>query len=221
MSQMSIDDAATILLVFAFFNVRNADFYEQILSLIGSKGQISPGLSWAVDPRIAGLIYRGVKLLPEPVRIPQSVTEILEASLTKFGPLALSSMVPGIRDLEALKQMDSELDDESLYKMRAFQIAIMRDIYNILQQVFGSGGTESTAETLPVAKFEPAMSDGWLLTHISIRKEGYRIAYQVIGDDLICSNDRSRYKGQVQSEISVMQRAGGWVVVVFTISEWV
>jgi hypothetical protein len=49
--------------------------------------------------------------------------------------------------------------------------------------------------------------------------KGHKFAYQVIGDDLVCSNDPARYKGQVQSEILVTQRAG-WAVAVLTVSEW-
>ena len=215
MSGLSIEEAASVLLIFSFFNVRNSEFYTQLLALIGSKQQTSAGTSGAVDPRTAALIYRGIKLLPEPLLIPQTVTDILEASLVKYGPLALSTMVPAIRDLEALRQMDSEMDDDSLLSVKAYQIAIMRDIHSILKNVVesdeaGAGG---------VAKFEVAMSDGWLISHISVHKQGHKISYQVIGDDLVCSNDPRRFKGQVQSELLVMQRAG-WAVVVLTVNEW-
>lgn len=211
MTELSIDDLASSLLIFAFFNVRNADFYMQVLETIGNRYS-ALGSDESIDPRTASLVYRGVKLLPEAVPIPPSITLLLDSSLKKYGPVALSTMVPAVRDLASLTEMDRDMDDDSLFSIKAYQIAIVRDMHSILKQVVGAEGES-------VGKFEVAASDGWLLAHVSVRMKGRKIAYQVIGDDLVCSNDSSRYKGQVQSEISVMQREG-WAVAVVTASEW-
>ncbi|GAX73208.1 hypothetical protein CEUSTIGMA_g661.t1 [Chlamydomonas eustigma] len=209
MSNLEPEGAAMLILLFSFFRVENETFYADLLRVAS---RFNPK---DIDPKSMSMLYRGLKLLPEPKpSIPEEITALLQRALTEFGPFALSVTSPSsIPSLELLQEIERKAEQpetaQLIMENRMFEIMVRSDVYSGLTLLLGLNCDRNITIT----------TDGWLLGHICSEADGYKLVYQVLSPDRACQNIPTRLRGQILSEILCMQLAG-WVVIPVLMTEF-
>jgi len=198
------EDAAAVALVYAFFNVRNPPFYQELIDIAS---YLPPD---ETDAKSIAALYRAIQLLPEPVDLAPVIWRTMRAAHNIYGPVQLSATGPAASSLEAIAMVEEgeDVDPAILDNMRALDMVARREVSMVLDNM----GLRPRRRAL-------ATEDGWFPIHVEVEYQGQRVAVQVLDAAKVCNNDRARIRGQAQSELMCMQRAGCAVapIIVF---EW-